>query len=272
VLLASGWDVDALVREPERAEWLGALGARLCEGDLLSPETEPRLAGMLAGCDAAVHIATSIPADMGAPGAWDLTARLRIEGTRTLTDACLRARVQRYVQQSIVMAYRDGGDEWLDESTPLDTSPERAEICGPVIAMEGILREIAPERLEWCILRGGSFVGPGTMQERIIARLREGTQIVPCDGHNFISPVHVADMALAVAAALERAPAGSTFNIVDEPLREESYLDRLGALVGALTPTRDPLRPCPPSFRCANRAAREALGWIPRYGIWSSIV
>ncbi len=178
------------------------------------------------------------------------------------------AGVQRYVQQSIVMAYADGGEQWLDERAPLDRSPARAIICAPVIAMEDMVRAVPPARLQWCILRGGNFVGPGTAESELIARLRAGRVVVRCDGRNFLSLVHVADMARAVCMALESAPASSVFNIVDEPLRNGEYMDQLAGLVGAPQPARDATKPCPPSYRCSNQAAGRVLGWMPVHGIW----
>ena len=268
LLLEQGHAVVAPVRSSEKAQALAEAGVKLRAGDLLSPETQARLPEMMAGCHAAVHIATAIPRDFGAPGAWEANTRLRVEGTRALLDGALAAGVERYVQQSIVMAYVDGGDRWLDESTPLDTSPERTSVCRPVIEMEGMVRAVPPGRLAWCILRGGSFQGPGTEQDGTVERLRAGTLSVPCDGSSYISPVHPADMAAAVALALERAASGSIFNVNDEPLRQGDYLDRLADLVGAPRPERDPSRPCPPSFRCSSAAAREALGWAPVHSIW----
>lgn len=266
LLVQQGHTVRALVRSPEKLAVQA--GVELSRGDLLSPETVDRLPDMMAGCQAVLHIATAIPRDFDAPGAWNTNTRLRIEGTRSLLDASLAAGVERYIQQSIVMAYEDGGDRWLDESTPFDTSPARSGTNGPVIQMESMVRSIAPQKLAWCILRGGSFVGPGTAQDKAIRQLRDGTLRVPCDGSSYISPVNVADMAAAVAASLQRAPGGSIFNIVDEPLRQGEYLDCLAALVGEPTPGRDASRPCPPSLRCSNDAAKAALGWKPTYGIW----
>jgi nucleoside-diphosphate-sugar epimerase len=268
LLVEQGYAVRALVRSPEKAQALVDAGVEVRPGDLLSQETRDRLPALMSDCQAAVHVATAIPHDFGAPGAWEANTRLRTEGTRALLDAALATGVERYIQQSIVMAYIDGGERLLSEDTPLDTSPGRAEVCGPVIAMEGMVRAVPPGRLRWCILRGGSFVGPGTAQDDTIGRLREGTERVPCDGSNYISPVNVADMAAAIVAALQSAPGGSTFNIVDEPLRQGDYLDRLAALSGAPPPPRDPSRACPPSFRCSNAAARAALGWTPKHGIW----
>ncbi|HET6313216.1 MAG TPA: NAD(P)-dependent oxidoreductase [Chloroflexia bacterium] len=268
LLVRQGYSVRAPVRSPERAQSLLGAGVEVCPGDLLAQETRDRLPALMAGCQAVVHIATAIPRDFGAPGAWADNTRLRTEGTRALLDAALAVGVERYIQQSIVMAYVDGGDRLLGEDTPLDASPSRAEICGPVIAMEGMVRGVPTDKMRWCILRGGSFVGPGTAQDDTIRRLREGAERVPCDGSNYISPVNVSDMAEAIAAALQRAPGGSIFNIVDEPLRQGDYLDRLADLSGAPSPLRDPSRPCPPSFRCSNAAAQAVLGWTPSHGIW----
>jgi nucleoside-diphosphate-sugar epimerase len=269
LLVQQGHTVRALVRSPEKAP-VGA-GVELLRGDLLSEETKERLPALVSGCQAVLHIATAIPRDFGTPGAWDANTRLRIEGTRSLLDASLAVGVEQYVQQSIALAYEDGGDHWLDESTPFDTSPARARTSGPVIEMERMVRAVPPDRLAWCILRGGSFVGRGTAQESIIQRLHEGLEHVPCDGSNYISPVNVADMAEAIVASLQRAPGGSIFNIVDEPLRQGDYMDRLAALAGAPLPPRDPATPCPPSLRCSNEAARRALGWSPTRGVWPEV-
>jgi nucleoside-diphosphate-sugar epimerase len=268
LMMGEGHTVLALARSPEKAQWAAEAGAELVPGDLLSQETKNRLPAIVAGCQAVIHIATAIPPDPGALGAWDANTRLRTEGTRSLLDASLGAGVQRYIQQSIVMAYIDGGDRWLDENTPLDTSPARSDVCAPVIQMESMVRAFPSDKLAWCILRGGSFVGLGTAQESAMRRLRERTLSMPCDGSNYISPVNVADMAVAVVAALQRAPGGSIFNIVDEPLRQGDYLDRLAALVDTPAPRRDLAGPCPPSFRCSNRAAKAVLRWDPTHGIW----
>jgi 2-alkyl-3-oxoalkanoate reductase len=269
LLVQQGHTVRALVRSPEKAPV--AAGVELSQGDLLSEETKKRLPALVSGCQAVLHIATAIPKEFGAPGAWDANTRLRIEGTRSLLSASLVAGVERYVQQSITLAYVDGGDRWLDESTPFDTSPARAGTSGPVIEMESMVRAVPLDRLAWCILRGGSFVGPGTAQESAIQRLHDGVERVPCDGSNYISPVNVADMAEAIVASLQHAPGGSIFNIVDEPLRQGDYLDRLAALVSAPPAPRDPAAPCPPSLRCSNAAARRALGWRPTHGIWPEV-
>lgn len=267
-LMQRGDRVRVLARSATRARSLLGPDLDAIDFDLLNSADAEQLPDLLQHADAVVHIATAIPNDFQAPGAWTANTRLRTEGTRSLLAAALVSGVGCYIQQSIVMAYPDGGDAWLDESTPLDDSPAQAAVNAPVIAMEQLVRAVAVERLRWCILRGGIFVGPQTFQDRTRDQLRAGTLAVAGDGRNFVSYVHVADMAEAVIAALDRAPAGSTFNVTAEPVRESEYLDRLAALDGVSPPPRELNRPRPPSRRCIHTAAAQQLAWEPRYGIW----
>jgi nucleoside-diphosphate-sugar epimerase len=262
LLVADQHRVLAIARNASNADLpagVEAIDVNLLEDDLLE---------LVHGCNAVIHIANATPSEPSAFGAWNTTAWLRTEGMRRLLNATLASRVRRYVQQSTVMAYRDGGDAWLDEAAPLDDSPERAAICGPVIAMEEMIREVRPQVLAWTILRGGSFVGGGVGENTLIDQLRAGDATVAGDGSNYVSLITEADMASAVAAALESAPAGSTFNIVDEPLQYGDYVDALSDLIGVTRPRRAAELRLPPSWRCTNRAALATLGWMPRERIW----
>ena len=270
LLQEQGHTVRTLARFEEKVQALQQSGIEAQQGDLLDQEIEPRLLEMLEGCDAAVHIATAIPRTMSAPGAWDMNTRLRVEGTQRLLQASLAVGVKRYIQQSITMAYPDGGDQWIYENTSLDASPLRADTNAPVIEMEDLVRDVAREQLSWCILRGGLFVGPGTGQEALLAKIRAGKCTVPCDGTSFLSLIHVADMADAVSKALVHTPAGTIYNIADEPIRNGDYLNRLAELVDVAQPEQDYSQPCPPSWRCSNQAACTILGWTPTHGIWPS--
>lgn len=266
LLMAKGFTVRLLARSAEKARRLFPEVAEVVECDLLAA-TAAELAFALLGCEAVAHIATAIPRDASAPDAWVANTRLRTEGVRKLLDGSLQAGAKRYLQQSITMAYADHGDEWITEDAPLDSAPQRAQVCGPVISMEGMVRDTPLEKLHWCILRGGSFVGKDTFQDDTIEGLRLGKTTVSCDGSNYVSFIHVDDIAAAFVAALERDPAGAVFNIVSEPLRQGDYLDRLAGSIGAPRPMRDASAPCPPSWRCSNQAARNKLSWLPRHSV-----
>ncbi len=267
LLLKHGYIVRALVRSLAKARDVLPPEAQFVEGDLLAPDIEQQLPAFLEGCEAVLHIATAIPSNMSAPGAWDANNRLRTDGVRVLLQAALKARAKQYIQQSITMAYPDHGDEWITEDMPLDMTPGRAAVNASVIVMEDLVRTLSADRLRWCILRGGRFVGPGTFAENTVADLRNGTRVIAGTGQNFVSLIHVADMATAVVAALTDAPDRSIFNVVDEPLREGEYLDRLADAIGVGRPPRNTALPTPPSWRCSNHAARSILHWSPAHAI-----
>lgn len=266
--------IRTVVRSPEQMQRLQQQGVEALQGDLLAEETVQRLPYILQGCDAALHIATAIPRNMRSPDApamWEKNTRLRIEGTQHLLQSALRAGVRRYIQQSITLAYADGADRWLDEQAPFDTSPESSAIVGPVVTMEEMIKKVPLEQLQWSILRGGSFVGPETMQDDQLENLRKGRLQVACDGSNYLSLVHVADMATACLLALQSPTAGRILNIVDTPILNRDYLDGLAKRLGLPQPQRNPKQPCPPSQRCSNQAAHALLGWTPTHGIWPTI-
>jgi len=275
-LLTAGHNVLGLVRDDRKAQELFAgasSGLEFAEADLLERGLESRLPALIAGCDAVIQGATAIPSDSTAPGAWDRNTQVRIRGTGRLQRAALQANVETFLLQSVVMAYPDGGDQWLDETMHIDSSPVRRAITHPVAIMESMmyLFRRQPKPMRWCILKGGLFVGEGTGQDRLLVRLRAGQEVVPGDGQNFVSPVNVEDAAAAYVAALERAESGSVYNICDEPIRYGDYVDRLAEMIHAPQPRRDSSKPCPPSWRCTNQRARQELEWAPKDGIWPRV-
>jgi len=267
LLISYGYEIHALAPSEERIRQLYGERVSSFECDLISSRAEDQLRRGLSGCDAVIHIATSIPRDFKKPGAWDINNRIRTDGVRLALKVSLQLAVKRYLQQSITMAYPDCGQQWINENTPLDNSPERAEICAAVIEMERMIKNTPAEKLHCCILRGGEFVGPGTFQELIIKNLKAGKQAIQGNGNNFLSMIHVSDMAAAFMAALVKAPAASIFNIVDNPIRQGEYLQQLAMRTDAPIPQYDSSVQQMPSWRCSNQAALDILDWKPQNGI-----
>ena len=262
----------ALVRNVGKArELFRDLSVEIAECDLIAPSTtEHAIARLIDGCAGLIHAATAIPSDFNAPGAWTNNTLIRIRGTGRLERAALDVGVEVFLCQSIIMAYPDGGDRWLDEHTHIDSSPERRDTCHAVAIMESMMWLLRkhPRQMRWAILKGGIFVGPGTFQQRTIEQIRRGELVVPDDVSHFISPVHVEDFADAFVLALDRAPRQSVFNICAEPIRYGDYVDGLADRIGAPHPRRDPSLPKPPSHRATSAAARETLRWSPHHSIW----
>ncbi|MCB9972510.1 MAG: NAD(P)H-binding protein, partial [Hyphomonas sp.] len=121
-LLMAGHEVSVLVRSEEKAARVTRLGAQPVQVSLFD---RAGLETAIRGHEAVVNLATAIPpnSDFMRPMAWEMNDRIRTEGSATLVDAALAAGALRFIQESVVMLYSDGGDVWLDESAPTDDFP-----------------------------------------------------------------------------------------------------------------------------------------------------
>jgi nucleoside-diphosphate-sugar epimerase len=259
-LVAAGHAVRALVRRPEAAGI-----ARLCGADVRVADVfdAASLRAGLAGCEIGVNLATSLPGPSGR-GDFASNDRLRRDGTPIWLEACADAGVARIVQQSIAMVGA-AGDAWADEDTP--PAAREAGVAGDSIAaalaMEDAVKA-APR--DWLILRGGLFYGPGTgFDDDWFARAAAGRLRMPGDGSGFVSLIHIADMAAATAAAIERWPSRRTLIVADDaPARWRDVLGYVACVAGAAPPAPGG-RSGFPSFRVRNARAKAALGWAPLY-------
>ncbi|MFN8466584.1 MAG: NAD(P)-dependent oxidoreductase [Caldilineaceae bacterium] len=258
-LLERGHAVRAVVRRAEQGPALVTAGAEAVQGDILDRDS---LMAAAAGCQAAIHIATAIPRGPG--GDWSRNDRIRREGTANLLAAAVSNGVRRYVQQSIVMLYGDTGSAIVDESAPL----QPRTVIQSAVDMETLVRQSA---LEWCILRGALFYGAGAgLEDEWRQAARRGELIIPGDGSDRISLIHVVDMARAVIAAVESAQRGSIYNVVDD---EPPTYAGLYAYVAAQEGVAPPALGGPPtrqSFACSNAKIKRELGWQPAYPTYRS--
>ena len=260
-LIAGDHRVRALVRRPEAAGVAVACGADIRVADIFD---ESSLRDGLRGCDTAINLATTLPGPSGR-GDFDANDRLRREGTPIWVRACAAAGVKRVIQQSVAMVNSAGGEQWSDEDTRYvaaeDSVASRAIAAS--IAMEDAVRETD---LDWLILRGGLFYGPGTgFDDGWFERARAGALRLPGDGSDFVSLVHISDMAAATAAALSRWPSRRALIIADdEPARWRDVFGFVAQSVGAPAPEPGG-RAGFPSFRVRNARARAALNWAPFY-------
>jgi nucleoside-diphosphate-sugar epimerase len=261
-LIAAGHRVRALVRSPASATAAAASGAEVRSADIFDFAS---LSAGLEGCEVAINLATSLPSPNKQGGDSNANNRVRREGVPIFLDACAASGVRRVLQQSIAMVHCGGGDAWVDETTPFVAAPPGVvgEAMSVTREMEAV---VARSSLDWLILRGALFYGPGTgFDDDWFARGRAGKLRLPEAGNDYVSLVHVADMAAATVAALARWPSRQQLIIADDaPPRWRELFGFIARLVGGPEPqTGGPARF--PSFRVRNARAREALGWAPRY-------
>ncbi|HJR51006.1 MAG TPA: NAD(P)-dependent oxidoreductase [Gemmatimonadales bacterium] len=271
LLVAAGHDVTAIGRSPGKRAALSRAGARPVEVSLFDREALTR---SMAGHQAVINVATSIPpsaARMMLPGAWRENHRIRREGSANLAHAARAAGAERYIQESFAPIYVDGGDRWLDESTPKRT----ARYNRTVLDAERAAAEFTAAGGVGIVVRFAAFYAADAFQVRDAVRLiRKGWAPLPGSPDAFFSSIHHDDAASAVVSAL-RARAGAYNVSDDEPLRRREYVDVLAAAIGAPPPRLLPawltrwggslIELLSRSLRISNRKLREETGWAPAF-------
>ncbi len=259
-LAARGARVRALVRNPDAALVARACGADVRIADIFDGDS---LRAALAGCDVALNLVTALR-DAGTGADYALNDRVRRLGVPVFLRACRDAGVARIVQQSICWAH-GAGHEWADETAApaAANDPVAAAAIATILEVEAMIEQSG---LDWLILAGGLFYGPGTdWDDRWFTSAIGGTLRIPADGSDYVSLVHIADMAEATALAIERWPSRRTLAITDDaPSRWGDVLRFVAEIAGGPEPRGGGRRRLP-SFRVSNRRAREALGWAPFY-------
>lgn len=258
-LLARGYRVRALVRRPERAGFVARCGAEVVKADIFDGAS---LSEGLAGVEVALHLATQLPRPDVPGGDFAKTDELRRVGTARFLDACRARSVGRVLVQSIALTH--WGGEWADETSAF---VEAEGVAGAAIAavrdMEALVENSG---LDWVVLRGALFYGPGTgFDDDWFARARAGRLRLPAEGTDYVSLVHVADMAQATLCALDRWPSRRALIVADdEPVTWRTLFEWVAAEVGASPPAPGG-RSLLPSFRVRNGLAKALLGWLPLY-------
>jgi nucleoside-diphosphate-sugar epimerase len=270
-LVASGHQVTALTRSAGKQEELRALGAAVAVADALNREA---LVTAVAAAHPThvIHQLTALPKG-GPRRATDIEAtnRLRIDGTRNLLHAAIDAGARRFVVGSFaVLAGR-----------PSAGTHDAA--AAAVRSMEAqALEASARGAIEAIVLRYGMFYGPGVPSTAaLIEMVRKRRLPIVRDDAGQLPLIHIDDAVSATLLALDTAPAGSTYDIVDDyaasiteivtalarctgsapPFRVPAWLPRLvSPYMARLTSMRMPL---------SNARAKAELGWRPRYSTLS---
>ncbi|MEA2186123.1 MAG: hypothetical protein QOK16_1134 [Solirubrobacteraceae bacterium] len=277
-----GHDVIGTTRSEAKAGELRVLGAEPVILDALDRDAVIAAVAQ-AKPDAIVHQLTALSnVDFRHfERSFELTNRLRTDGTDNLLAAARAAGVKRFVAQSYAgHPYARTGGPVKSEDDPLDPAPA-PQMRSTIDAIKHLERAVLD--FGGIVLRYGGFYGPGTG----LARRGEQLEMIrkrrfPLVGKSRAvwSLVHIDDAAAATVAALERAQPGTIYNIVDdEPAPVGEVLTYLAKVVGAKPPRRIPIWLARllgehmvvmmDEVRGASNAkARRELGWEPAYRNW----
>jgi dihydroflavonol-4-reductase len=233
-LLADGWHVRVLVRDPVRAEALKAGGAEPMEGNVEAPDS---LARACRGVDAVFHAAAGV--DLVKPDR-DALLRTNVDGTRNILAAAMAARVDRVVHFSSVAALgrtRPQADESMfhdgNYNGPYEESKHKAEQVAFEFAHQGLnVVQVLP-----CVT-----IGPGDPKSGgfILRYLHRRIPAVP-DVDGTASFVHIDDLIEGVLLAFEKGRAGDRYVFSQVTWTTTQVLLELEIASGVPPPRRIPL-------------------------------
>ncbi|MDZ4764588.1 MAG: NAD-dependent epimerase/dehydratase family protein [Chloroflexota bacterium] len=208
-LIADGAHVRALVRAPDKADAVRALGVELVQGDVTEADSVLRA---LENQSIVFHAVVSY-GDLAAQTA------VNIEGTRNMAHAAADAGVTRFVHVSTISWYGYGQRGDVTEDTP----PNHAH--DPYVrtkqAAENVVRDIGAARgLTYAISRPGMIYGAGgTMWTRNLFQLarRRPTPFIGA-GRGSVFPIHIDDVVdQLVTLATHPAARNQAFNCTPDP-------------------------------------------------------
>jgi 2-alkyl-3-oxoalkanoate reductase len=269
MLVDAGATVTAVARTDAKAAQLKKQGATPKKVNLFDPAA---VEAAVAGNDAVINMATRIPTGMRTflPGAFNENTKIRTEASQNLASAAIATRARVFVQESFAPVYPDRGDEWIDESVPI----EPASYTRSVADAESAAAEFTKSGGAGVVLRFSLFYGPQSMQSADMVRyVRRGLAPLPGGGAAYMSSLWIDDAASAVFAALA-VPAG-VYNVTDNvPMRRREAFDLLADALGVKHPRMLPRwagrmlgslgDTIGRSQRISNAKFRQAADWVPK--------
>lgn len=255
-LLARGYAVRALVRDPQRAQLLAERGAELAVGDLTLP---PDVARAVQGCDIVFHVAALYREARHPDSAyWDVN----VEGTRNVLDAAARERVARVVHCSTVGVHGDV-EVPADESAPYAPGDIYQETK---LAAEQLARERFAHGLCGVVVRPAGIYGPGDRRFlKLFRAVKNGTFRMIGRGDTLYHMSYIDDVVEGMIVCGEHPAAVGGVFILAGP-RYTSLRELVGATaraVGRRPPRgRVPLQPVMLAARVTENVCRR-LGVEP---------
>lgn len=260
--------------------------AHLVEGDLADSEAVRRV--LQRGFDAVLHFAAKVvvPESVAEPVAYYQNNTVNTLG---LVQACLDARVHRFIFSSTAAVYGEGqttvaeGDP-VDPINPYGRSKLMSEWCLQDAARATELRYVA---LRYFNVAGAAVDGSNGQRTRGATHLIKvaaeaacgrragvtvyGTELPTPDGTGVRDYIHVQDLAEAHLLALDHLAGGGESEVFNcgygRGASVRQVLDTMRAVSGVDFEVRDgsPRAGDPPSLVARVDRIRERLGFSPRY-------
>ena len=253
-LVRLGHEVYGLRRDASAAEQLTAAGLRPLLADITKPETLeplPRKFDWVVLC-------------VAAGGDADNYRRIYLEGTCRLLEWLRVSPPEKFLYTSSTSVYGQTDASQVKESSPTDPSTETSKV---LVETEKVLLEaFQRDKFPAVILRVAGIYGPD--RGHWFKQFLKNEARMDGDGSRFLNMIHRDDVAGCVIATLKRGRPGEIYNAVDdEPVRQRTFFEWLGATLGKYPPPPNPQNPDEDrkrgltNKRVSNRKIKMELGY-----------
>lgn len=285
-MLVQQHEVFGAFRNPAHRDLVQSLGATPIVLDALDADAvQARMAEIRP--QAVLHQLTAIPARLDLrhfEREFEMTNRLRMEGTRNLATAAVQAGVERFLAQSFAgWPYARRGITLKTEEDDLDATPP-PQMKSTLDAIETLEHTVLREQgFTGIVLRYGPFYGPHSSIAKdgaMVDEIRKHKVPIVGQGTGVWSFIHLHDAATATLAALHYGQRG-IYNIVDDdPAPVVDWLPFLAQCVGAQPPRHlanwlakivvgEHAVALMNDIRgVSNSKAKTELNWTPKWSSW----
>jgi nucleoside-diphosphate-sugar epimerase len=226
-------------------------GVEYIIGDITSPEFTDRFAQ---GCESIIHLAGIAHSSLRTEAEKRQSYKVNVEGTRTVLNAALRHRVQRFVLVSTAHVYAAYSGLDIDESAPVAAS---SYYSFTKIEAERLVREASERGMEVVIARPCLIYGPGARfnLDRMMRGIDRGYFFHISGRNPMRSFLSVENAARALAHLARRDVPEGTYNLADA--RPYSLVDFGNELADRMKRRRP--RTVPSAVLCAAGVAGSVM-------------
>ena len=265
---------NCLFGDASLADLAGHPGFSALRGDVRDRSALDRA---FAGAGAVVHLAGLVGDPLCALDP-ELTRSINEHSSVPIAEACLASGVPRLVFASTCSVYGASGDDWLDENSR--TAPVSLYAETNLRSEEILADRLRDSATALTVLRFATIYGvsPRMRFDLVVnlltARARATGSLEVHGGDQWRPQVHVADVALACALALE-PPAAEAAGVYNVGSDEQNYRikDLAQAIASAFPGTRVTVRDLrdPRSYRVSFDRLRDRFGFRPAHDIASGV-
>ena len=234
-LRGRGDEVVCLVRSPEKAKSLEALGCTLVAGDLKDADAIKR--GM-EGCDAVFHVAADYRVGLR-PSSHDSMTDTNVGGTtRVLDAAAATPTVKKVVYVSSLVVNGNTRGQAVDETYVHPGEGHTSHYEKTKLEAHEVAEEKAAAGVPVVIVQPGSIYGKGdtSVTGGIIDQASRGKLPMVSFADMGLTMVHIDDVVDGVLAAYEKGRVGESYHLGGERVTMRQLVDAAAEAGGAKPP------------------------------------